>query len=293
MDELLGDRGGADGREATRAHRPRRGRSRRGGPDADFDALGYTATFLLPLVQAPPRAVWGKTKAAKWLNAEKVLGAPRLSGTPIPARSCSATCARSGPAASKDVRAWCYRTGLREVIDGLRPQLRVYSHRGRRRALRRRGRALPRSRDARARAVSARVRQRGAWLRRSQHGSCRPLRESARTGRAPFWWTGSGRGRGASTATGRAPRSRSVAWRKLTRAERQRGRGGSRGAARVGGPGGRGPSGSVRVASRTVDATVYTDAASPTPPARPSSCSPTRASRRERVEVPLGLPAPH
>ena len=65
-------------------------------PEADFDALGYTATFLLPLVQAPPRAVWGKTKAAKWLNAEKVLGA-ESSGTPTPARWCSATSARSDP----------------------------------------------------------------------------------------------------------------------------------------------------------------------------------------------------
>jgi Winged helix DNA-binding domain len=94
-------------------------------PDADFDALGYTATFLLPLVQAPPRAVWGKTKAAKWLNAEKTLGA-EIEWDADPGEVVLRYLRAFGPAASKDVRAWCYRTGLREVVDGLRPQLRSF-----------------------------------------------------------------------------------------------------------------------------------------------------------------------
>jgi len=94
-------------------------------PDADFDALGYTATFLLPLVQAPPRAVWGKTKAAKWLNAEKTLGA-EIEWDADPGEVVIRYLRAFGPAATKDIRGWCYRTGLREVIDGLRPQLRVF-----------------------------------------------------------------------------------------------------------------------------------------------------------------------
>jgi hypothetical protein len=94
-------------------------------PDADFDDLGYTAAVLLPLVQAPPRAVWGKTRAAKWLHAEKALGAPvewDADLGEVVLRYLKAF----GPAAPKDVRAWCYLTGLRDVIDGLRPRLRVW-----------------------------------------------------------------------------------------------------------------------------------------------------------------------
>ena len=75
-------------------------------PDADADSLGYAATFLLPLVQAPPRAVWGKTTAAKWLNAEKMLGAP-VEWNADPGEVVLRYLRAFGPAASKDVRAWC------------------------------------------------------------------------------------------------------------------------------------------------------------------------------------------
>ena len=94
-------------------------------PDADADSLGYAATFLLPLVQAPPRAVWGKTASAKWLNAETTLGAP-VEWDADPGEVLLRYLRAFGPAAPKDVRAWCYRTGLREVIDGLRSQLRTF-----------------------------------------------------------------------------------------------------------------------------------------------------------------------
>lgn len=94
-------------------------------PEADADSLGYAAGFLLPMVQAPPRAVWGKKAAAKWLNAEKVLGGP-IDWDADPGEVVLRYLRAFGPAASKDVRAWCYRTGLREVIEGLRPKLRVF-----------------------------------------------------------------------------------------------------------------------------------------------------------------------
>ena len=76
-------------------------------------------------MQAPPRAVWGKTAAAKWLNAEKVLGAP-VEWNADPGEVVLRYLRAFGPAASKDLRAWCNRTGLREVIERLRPRLRIF-----------------------------------------------------------------------------------------------------------------------------------------------------------------------
>ena len=68
------------------------------------------------------------------------------------------------------------------------------------------------------------------------------------------------------------------------------GRGGSRGAARVGGPGGRAPRRAVRVASRAVDATVYTMRIS-----HPGRTAELMLAHKgidaERVEIPLGVAA--
>ena len=94
-------------------------------PGADADSVGYAVTFNLPLVQAPPRAVWGRTAAAKWVTAETALGAP-VDLDADPGEVVLRYLRAFGPAAPKDVRAWCYRTGLREVIEGLRPGLRVF-----------------------------------------------------------------------------------------------------------------------------------------------------------------------
>lgn len=98
-------------------------------PEADADSLGYAATFLLPLVQAPPRAVWGKTAAARWISAESALGR-EVEWDADPGEVVLRYLRAYGPAAPKDVRAWCYRTGLREVIAPLRPRLRTFRTEG-------------------------------------------------------------------------------------------------------------------------------------------------------------------
>lgn len=89
------------------------------------DALGT----LVPLVQVPPRGLWGQVAGAQCLTIENWLGRPP--GPPAdPAAELEALVLRYlrafGPASSSDVRAWSGLTGLPEVITRLRPQLRTF-----------------------------------------------------------------------------------------------------------------------------------------------------------------------
>ena len=45
-------------------------------PDADPLALAYAATYLVPVVQLPPRGIWGKSAQATWLAAGAWLAHP-------------------------------------------------------------------------------------------------------------------------------------------------------------------------------------------------------------------------
>ena len=89
-------------------------------PDHDNDALSAIA-YLLPVIQVPPRGVWGQSGQATWTTAESWLGRP-LDRDPRSRTWSFATSARYGPAAVMDVQAWCGLTKLRAVVDRLRPR---------------------------------------------------------------------------------------------------------------------------------------------------------------------------
>lgn len=113
-------------------------------PDHDAASLAYAVQYLVPLVQVPPRALWGKSGRATWATADAWLGRP-VPLTPAAPDDESVTPDTSsvtadtgteamilryltsyGPASVMDVQAWCGRTRLREVVERLRPRLRTF-----------------------------------------------------------------------------------------------------------------------------------------------------------------------
>jgi hypothetical protein len=91
-------------------------------PERVADALSFAAILLLPLVQVPPRGLWGATGQAKWVTLESWLNRPRPNAGP-PDELVLRYLAAYGPATVADVRAWSGFTQLRAVLERLRPRL--------------------------------------------------------------------------------------------------------------------------------------------------------------------------
>ncbi|MBM2621043.1 AlkZ family DNA glycosylase [Actinoplanes sp. LDG1-06] len=94
-------------------------------PEVAPRVLGDMLSSLVPLVQVPPRGVWGQKAPAR----NTTIGA-WLGKEPEPAGTADELVLRYlrafGPAASADIRAWSGLSGLRESIKRLRPQLRTF-----------------------------------------------------------------------------------------------------------------------------------------------------------------------
>jgi hypothetical protein len=93
-------------------------------PKHEPNALGYSVQMLLPLVHIPPRGTWGMGGAVPAVLADPYLGR-RMSNDRSPATMTLRYLAAFGPASVADVQEWSGIKGLREVVDALRPKLRV------------------------------------------------------------------------------------------------------------------------------------------------------------------------
>ena len=95
-------------------------------PQVEPRALGDALTCLVPLVQVPPRGVWGRsgparlTTVAAWLGHEPEAPDDVLSSMVV--RYLRAY----GPASTSDLRGWCGVPGLPAVVAELRPSLVAY-----------------------------------------------------------------------------------------------------------------------------------------------------------------------
>ena len=91
-------------------------------PDYEPNPLAYTVRYLLPLVQLPPRGVWGRSRQPTWATMESFLG-PAVDPPATPTELVRRYLAAFGPASSADVRTWSWMRGAREIIDHLRSDL--------------------------------------------------------------------------------------------------------------------------------------------------------------------------
>jgi hypothetical protein len=94
-------------------------------PKSVGPSLAQAVTYHLAVVQVTPRGVWGETGPARWTTTEAWLGhSPAQRGTveTLILRYLAAF----GPASVPDMRVWSGLAGLREVVEKLRPRLKVF-----------------------------------------------------------------------------------------------------------------------------------------------------------------------
>jgi hypothetical protein len=88
----------------------------------DVEAIGNATRVYVPLVQVPPRGVWGAGGQAKYLPLEAWTGT-QLETEPSIDELVLRYLGSFGPASVMDVQSWSGLTKLKEVFDRLRPRL--------------------------------------------------------------------------------------------------------------------------------------------------------------------------
>jgi hypothetical protein len=94
-------------------------------PDLPAAALAYACRCVLPLVQVPPRGVWGSTLQVTSTPLDAWLGHPLQADASID-DAVLRYLGAFGPATVADVAAWSRLTGCKEVVERLRPRLRAF-----------------------------------------------------------------------------------------------------------------------------------------------------------------------
>jgi hypothetical protein len=94
-------------------------------PDVPAASLAQVATYLLPVIQVPPRGLWGRSGSASWTTIERWTGSELATETSVE-ETYRRYLAAFGPASVADARNWSGLPGLRQVSENLRPQLRSF-----------------------------------------------------------------------------------------------------------------------------------------------------------------------
>ncbi|MGI5132125.1 winged helix DNA-binding domain-containing protein [Pseudonocardia sp. CA-107938] len=92
-------------------------------PDVPPATLAYAVRNMLPLVQVPPRGVWGRSGSIAHTSAENWIG---TGPGHTPADVVRRYLAAFGPATVADVQTWSGLTRLREVVEPMRGELRTF-----------------------------------------------------------------------------------------------------------------------------------------------------------------------
>ena len=94
-------------------------------PDRDATTLAYTVRNLLPTYQVPPRGAWGRVAEPTLGALDHAIGRP-MGSDPSPDDAVLRYLAAFGPASVADVTAWSRLTGMRAVLERLRPGLHTF-----------------------------------------------------------------------------------------------------------------------------------------------------------------------
>lgn len=97
-------------------------------PDHDRMALEQAVRAGVPLIQVPPRGLWGRSGPVAHTSIEAWLGelAPRPSTLPTLEAMVRRYLGAFGPASVMDAQTWCGLTRLGEVFEGLRSELATF-----------------------------------------------------------------------------------------------------------------------------------------------------------------------
>lgn len=94
-------------------------------PGRNASSIGYAVRYLVPVVQIPPRGLWGQGGQPVLATAEHWLG--QAVGTDASADTMVLRyLAAFGPASVMDIQAWSWLTRLGVVVERLRPRLRTF-----------------------------------------------------------------------------------------------------------------------------------------------------------------------